>query len=353
MTTRAKGTRIGDSAHAAVRGLLRTLSGQQITPEAQIAALAALQRGLQQSLSLEELLQRVASCAAELLGTPRVTIRLLDPSRTRLIAACRFGEPLHWNAEASFSLGEGLLGWIAEQHEALRLASADDDPRFLPRPDQKAPVGAYLGVPLMAGQICVGVISATRVAPFVAHDEDILALLAGLCAPHVEVARLMRLAETDPLTGTLNRRGLAEELGELPADDGRELSVVMVDVDHFKRINDQHGHVTGDQVLVSLASRLSTLVRPSDSVVRYGGEEFLLLLPGVTSAAALRIAERARAGIAVSQINDHEAGLRITVSMGVAERKSGESRDVLIRRADAALYAAKQAGRNRVVIAVE
>jgi diguanylate cyclase (GGDEF)-like protein len=306
-------------------------------------------RELQQPLSLEDVLQHVVRGAAELLATPRVNVRLLDPTRTRLIAACRFGEALHWDADAEFRLGEGLIGWIAQNHRPIRAASAQDDPRYLRRPDQKEEIGAYLGMPLMAGSTCVGVLSAVHTLrdQFDEHDEDLLALLAGLCAPQIEVARLSRLVQTDPLTGALNRRGLASIVpaGALPHDTGASLAVAMADVDHFKRVNDEHGHQVGDDVLRSVAAVLAGVLRPSDAVVRYGGEEFLLLLPEVDLAAAARIAERARATVASSVLT---GGVRVTVSLGVAERRPGESRDDLIRRADLALYLAKRGGRNRV-----
>jgi diguanylate cyclase (GGDEF)-like protein len=328
----------------------RTASGER--ERAAIRALAGLQRALQQPMSLEELLDRVVRCGADLLDTARVNVRLLDPTRTRLIAACRFGEPLHWNADAEFKLGEGLIGWIAQHHQPIRCASAMDDPRYLRRPDQKENIGAYLGVPLMAGHTCVGVLSASHQAEghFDDHDEDLMGLLAGLCAPHVEVARLSRLVQTDPLTGALNRRGLATILpaDEIPHDTGASLAVAMVDVDHFKLVNDQLGHGVGDEVLRDIAGVLAGVLRPSDAVVRYGGEEFLLLLPEVDLAAAARIAERARAAVAASVL---ARDVRVTVSLGVAERRGNESRDELIRRADEAMYRAKQGGRNRVEIA--
>ncbi len=320
---------------------------------AQIHALAGFLREIQEPLTLETMLQRVVDCAARLLDTPRVNIRLLDPTRTRLIAACRYGEALHWNPHAEFRLGEGLIGWIAQHQRPIRVGAAEQDPRFMRRPDMKESIGGYLGMPLMAGQTCVGVLSATHTLHdrFTEHDENLLALLAGLCAPYVEVARLSRLSQTDPLTGALNRRGLASilpEIGAMPDDTGHSLAVAMVDVDFFKRVNDEHGHVVGDEVLRGLAEVLAGVLRANDLVVRYGGEEFLLLLPEVDLAAAARIAERARAAVAATALGPR---VQVTVSMGVAERRASETRDGLIRRADAALFCAKRAGRNRVELA--
>jgi diguanylate cyclase (GGDEF)-like protein len=321
-----------------------------------IGALAGFLRVLQEPLTLELMLQRVVDCAALLLETSRVNIRLLDPTRTRLIAACRHGEPLHWNPDVQFQLGEGLIGWIAQHQKPICVGAAEQDPRFLRRPDMRESIGAYLGMPLMAGHTCVGVLSATHPQKdrFERHHEDLLALLAGLCAPYVEVARLSRLAQTDPLTGALNRRGLAQvlpEVGAIPDDNGASLAVALVDVDHFKHVNDGHGHAVGDSVLCGIAEVLAGVLRANDAVVRYGGEEFLLLLPEVDLATAARIAERARATVAAAAYGLEGANVRVTVSLGVAERRRGESRDQLIRRADAALLAAKRGGRNRVELA--
>jgi diguanylate cyclase (GGDEF)-like protein len=179
-------------------------------------------------------------------------------------------------------------------------------------------------------------------------------VLAALCAPQVELARVARLAQVDPLTGVLNRRGLDLAFPEvaMPAggEDGivRPLSVAMADVDHFKEINDAHGHATGDEVLRKVAALVSGVLRAGDAVVRYGGEEFLLILPGVELARALVVAERARASAEGSHFFAGGSQLRVTLSIGVAERGPGERRDALIERADRAMYVAKQAGRNRV-----
>ncbi len=316
-----------------------------------VARIAALARELSHSLPLEQQLQRTVDCAAAILGAPRASVRLFDAARSRLIAKCRFGETLQPGTPAAeFRVGEGLLGWIAEHNQPLRTGDAPSDARYVHKPEVREPFLSFIGVPLTSGNVCFGVISATSPAPnaFSEAHESLLLLLGGLCAPHLEMARLSRLAAIDPLTGVFNRRGLDLVL---PEDDQRLSSVAMCDLDRFKQVNDIHGHAAGDELLRRVAHQLASVLRAADGVVRWGGEEFLLVLPGVDRALAQHIVERARMAIAEDAIVVGGDVLRITISVGVAERHPGESRDHLIARADEALYTAKNSGRNRVELA--
>jgi diguanylate cyclase (GGDEF)-like protein len=313
--------------------------------------IARLARELSHTLTLEVQLQRTVDCAASILGAPRASVRLFDAARARLIAKCRFGEPLHpGSAAAEFRVGEGLLGWIAERNQPLRTGDAPTDARFVPKAEVREPFLSFIGVPLTSGDVCFGVISASSPAPnaFTAEHESLLSLLAGLVAPYLEMARISRLAALDPLTGVFNRRGLDLVL---PEHDERLVSVAMCDLDRFKRINDEHGHAAGDELLRRVAAQLASVVRAADGVVRWGGEEFLVILPSVDRALALHIVERARKAIEDDAVVVGGSVLRITISVGVAERHPGEPRDALIARADEALYVAKNSGRNRVELA--
>jgi diguanylate cyclase (GGDEF)-like protein len=298
------------------------------------------------------MLQAIVDRAAQLLATPRVSLRLLDPSHTRLVTTCRAGGSFHHNATSVYRLGEGLVGWIAQNAASLRLGQPEDDPRFVRRPDQVEKMGSYLGLPLLAGRTCIGVLSAINSEHdyFTAHHQEVLELLAGLCAPYVEVARLSRLSQIDALTGAFNRRGLDVTLPPSPLVQ-RSICVAMADIDHFKRVNDTHGHAVGDEVLRRVARILSKTLRGEDSVVRYGGEEFLLILHGVELRTALKVSERARAAIERSTIAVEGKELKVTMSFGVTQQGPTEPREETIERADAAMYAAKRAGRNRVASA--
>ncbi|MDH5455918.1 MAG: sensor domain-containing diguanylate cyclase [Gammaproteobacteria bacterium] len=197
------------------------------------------------------------------------------------------------------------------------------------------------------------------------HASDFLAhmgVIASFCIENVvNRARLLRSGFTDVLTGWHNRRYLtvriAEELARARRDRQR-LVCLMLDIDHFKHVNDTWGHAAGDVVLQELAQRIESQVRASDVAARYGGEEFVVLLPGTDVQSAAKLAERIRAEIAAAPVrlpNGEE--VVITASIGIAEVSPGPHDkdlktlgDSLIARADVALYAAKSAGRDRVVV---
>ena len=158
-------------------------------------------------------------------------------------------------------------------------------------------------------------------------------------------------AVIDGLTGMLNRRALDQRLHELTAQaqiTGQPVAVIAGDIDHFKRVNDEHGHATGDAVLVEVAYRLRKALRAYDLAYRVGGEEFLVVLPGADVPAAAGLAEQLRAAVAA----EPAAGLRVTMSFGVAGSAGPDlERERLLDEADTALYEAKARGRDQVVAA--
>jgi len=158
------------------------------------------------------------------------------------------------------------------------------------------------------------------------------------------------MAVTDGLTQLANRRSfdrsLERELGRASRTDGR-LSIVLLDIDHFKRLNDSHGHVVGDAVLRQVATALKECGREYDTIARYGGEEFAAVLPGCSQGLALQVAERLRAAI-----EEASTEVTVTASAGVATYPyDGIDADSLLSAADQALYASKRSGRNRVTSA--
>jgi diguanylate cyclase (GGDEF)-like protein len=159
----------------------------------------------------------------------------------------------------------------------------------------------------------------------------------------------------DDLTGAWSRTAVLQtletELARAAREDGA-LSVLMVDLDHFKHVNDTHGHLVGDAVLCEAARRMSESVRPYDQVGRYGGEEFLVVLPGCGLDEAGRLAERLREDVANLVVEGRSGPVQVTLSIGAASCKGGgREAEALIRAADDAMYRAKRAGRNRVALA--
>ena len=165
-------------------------------------------------------------------------------------------------------------------------------------------------------------------------------------------ARIEELATIDKLTGLYNRHAfsvLQERQAAQYRREPRPISLLMVDIDHFKQVNDRHGHQVGDRVLVAVAGLLVDGVREQDAVVRWGGEEYLVLLQGCAGPEALRVADQLRESVEDARPCPDLDGLAVTISIGVAEFGGGETLDHAIDRADRALYAAKAQGRNRVL----
>lgn len=187
-------------------------------------------------------------------------------------------------------------------------------------------------------------------------------LTLALCAYVISLlrdreARLDRMSKTDDLTGLLNRRQLMSLLdAELKRARRYQSSValVMIDLDYFKKINDERGHLTGDRVLIAVSAAMDHAVRDTDVVARYGGEEFVLLLPNTDRDGARELAERCRELIASTRVADERGLVTVTASLGIAAfpaDTADPTPDDLLAAADAALYRAKEAGRNQVVLA--
>ena len=160
-------------------------------------------------------------------------------------------------------------------------------------------------------------------------------------------------AHVDPLTGSLNRRSMEEAVLRETARSlrhGSALSAMVLDIDNFKHLNDTMGHAAGDRALQELVRLLSSMLRQQDTLARMGGEEFAVLLPDATGEAALDIAERLRQAVADLEIDFDSRPIRMTLCAGVAEFDPDRDWEEMMRRADAAMYAAKRLGRNRVVM---
>jgi diguanylate cyclase (GGDEF)-like protein len=186
--------------------------------------------------------------------------------------------------------------------------------------------------------------------------QQLEALICALVYPLRNALMYKRALDTalkDPVTGINNRAALNATIDRevnLSHRHGYALSVIMLDLDHFKRINDEHGHLAGDTVLRTVAGRITDCTRGSDMVFRYGGEEFTVVLSNTDIDGAALLADRIRKTIAATPTIIDGFEIAVTVSMGVSTLEAGDSAATLLSRADAALYDAKTAGRNRVMI---
>jgi diguanylate cyclase (GGDEF)-like protein len=322
-----------------------------------LVVLLELTRKLTDDLTLEDALEAVTDAALPLLGADHASIRLLDDTGKDLLSGARSGKGKS-EAPFSFKPGQGVAGWVAEHGEVARIDDVEVDPRFLKRAGQGFEVRAMLAVPLWSAGHVVGVLSVSRAhrEPFDDRDELMTRLLANCAVPAFERARLERLAVTDPHTRAFNRRYLVPRLIEEMARVARQggaLSLLLMDLDHFKRVNDEHGHAAGDRVLREFADRVRHATRVQDALVRWGGEEFVLVMPDTERGRAREVAERIRAATADAafEIGNGDTRIAQTVSIGQVTWNGRETPEELEQRADQAMYAAKRAGRDRVVSA--
>lgn len=244
------------------------------------------------------------------------------------------------------ALAEGVIAQVAETGQPLVQVSATE------RAIRNLPV-ALAAVPMVNGGRVEAVLVMIRrhSEPFVPGERDVLVALAPVAAAALQTAAQTRAAVeeslADPLTGVGNRRRFDAELPAALADD-RATALCIVDLDHFKAVNDTYGHPAGDALLKQVAAVMQGAMRPGDSVYRIGGEEFALVLRHTTFADAVDVAERVRGTIAERAFDiDTAEPLRATASIGVAVAVDVDAAK-LTASADAALYAAKESGRNRV-----
>lgn len=246
-----------------------------------------------------------------------------------------------------------------DEARAALLLPAEAEPSVVT--DQRPTLGhraAPAVLPIAFGGEAVGSLAiALHSGKASTHETALLRLLAAELAGPLHIQRLMEearnLARTDALTGLMNRRAFTEASERELARAERytlPISVCILDVDHFKRVNDTHGHAAGDAVLVGLARMLKSMARRSDLTGRWGGEEFVLLFPQTGDAGARIAAERVRRAVAEAKFPSPVGELTVTVSIGISGARPPYTLEAAVANADKALYAAKARGRNRVEI---
>lgn len=291
----------------------------------------------------------ITRLAKHILGTSMSSIALIDKDRQWLKSSQGMGaqdtpRSISFCAHA-ISSPEPLIVCDASQDERFR-----DNPLVLGEPH----IRFYAGMPLVTtananlGALCV-LDSRPRAAGVSTEHLDALYALSRMTVDAIE---LRRLALLDSLTDLLTRgafRHAAKAEFTRAVRDGTPLSCVIIDIDHFKAINDTHGHAIGDSVLRNVAAMLRAETRSSDLIGRIGGEEFALLLPGTSIETAMHCAERIRAMLATTTVTVSGKRLQLTASLGVSScQRHDDAIEMVMGRADRALYASKHAGRNRV-----
>lgn len=293
---------------------------------------------------------KIVALVCTVLDVPTATVSLIDDERQWFKARRGVAEP-------QTPRSDSFCTHTIRQREPMIVEDASRDPRFADNAFVTAPGGvrAYAGVPLTTAEgYNVGTLCATDTVPrtFTSAQIAVLASFGNLVVDELE---LRQIAASDQLTGALSRRGFIAAVDKEMARCrryARPAALALLDIDHFKRINDTLGHPAGDAVLREVVARCAGVVRPGDTIGRIGGEEFGLLLPETAPADGLAAADRLRRAIASAGFGEG-AALAVTASFGIAPLTDQPTAERWIGDADAPLYAAKRAGRNRCIMAAD
>ncbi|RMF92875.1 MAG: sensor domain-containing diguanylate cyclase [Candidatus Schekmanbacteria bacterium] len=310
--------------------------------------------------SLKEISDKVAFILARHLGLKSFCIFILNEETSQLEIKSSVGLPKGIERKIVINVGEGITGKVAKTGDPMLINDVSKDERFTYFGGLCRNIRSYLCVPMTIDNKVVGVISATDDKPgyFTVADMNLLMDVAS----HLSVAmqnikyvdKLRSMTSMDGLTGLCNHRFFYHRLKQEIASAGRyrdKLSVVMMDIDFFKRVNDTYGHKAGDRILIGVASIIQSACRESDLVARYGGEEFAIILPRTSKERAMAIAERIRERVKKRSfcINNEGTKVSVTLSAGISEFPTdGQTCNALVEKSDEALYCAKHSGRNRV-----
>lgn len=316
------------------------------------------------SLDKKDVLQKIIEQVRKLLNCSRASILLVDPEK-QVLRFSIFSEPSEEKILCHLAIppGEGVAGTVWQTGTSRLVQYTDQNPEdpasMAHRVDTLTAhrTVALMATPLNSRNRTIGVMEAVSNDPQRIFDDEDLSFfqqIASLAAIAIENSILYEQAIKDPLTGLFIRRYFEENLqAEMDRSRryGRDLSVVLFDLDFFKRINDTHGHAIGDRVLRTVGRLLQENCRSSDIPCRFGGEEFIVLLPETDCDRAVVFAERFRRALEIETIETQNTSVQITVSGGIS-CACGEKIEAyeLFRQADEALYRVKANGRNAVFV---
>ena len=332
------------------------------------AAISELTKTMTGIQDYEILLQTILDKSAELLKAEQGSLMLVDHDTENLHVEAKKGNSDEVPEKHRINRGEGIAGRVAELGEAILVENLEDDPRVMQKNRQHYKTRSFVSVPLKIDDRIIGVLNLSDKMSGEVFDEEDLKLIQSFATQAAIVMErnvfyhrseeLKKLTITDSLTGLLNRRYLYERLKDEVARSERynhHLSLLMLDLDGFKSCNDTFGHLFGDKMLKDIAEALQNTVRSMDIVARYGGDEFMVILPETAEALAIDIAERLRSNVAVKAVLPQEAADKVphplTASIGVVcYPDHGKTIELLLENVDKALYRAKNKGKNRIEV---
>ena len=335
------------------------------------ASMSELTQAITPIQNYETLLQMILDKSAELLKAEQGSLMMLDQKTDALLLEAKKGihqELSELSGNIRIRRGEGIAGKVAEDGEPILVINLESDPRIKQKSRQHYKTRSFVSVPLKIADRVIGVLNLSDKTTGEVFDEEDLKLIQSV-ATHAAIVlerndfynkseELKKLTITDSLTGLLNRRYLLERLKDELARSARHvhpLSLLMLDLDGFKDCNDTLGHLFGDKILKDVAETLLKTVRTMDIVARYGGDEFMVILPETREAGAVDIAERLRISVRKETTHHPEAAVpepcALTASVGiVCYPEHGDTVELLLENVDKALYRAKNKGKNRVEV---
>jgi len=321
-------------------------------------------KALTSSLNLDSVLQTIMQKMAEYFRPDTWSLLMVDETTDELYFAIAVGPAADSLKTLRLKMGEGIAGWVAKHGESLIVPDVYKEPRFAKRIDEmtKWQTKSVICVPLRAKHRSLGVIQLIN-CPMETFGDNEMFFLNALCdyaAIAIDnaraVERIQELTITDDCTGLYNARHLYKTLeAEVyrSARFGHEFSVIFIDLDHFKSVNDTHGHLVGSKLLAEVGYVIKTHLRLIDYAFRYGGDEFVILLPQTSKEAALIVARRLLEVMRLSEFMATE-GLKLNVrcSMGLATYpEDAKSAHEIIRQADEMMYSVKNTTRDNIAIA--
>lgn len=318
-------------------------------------------RDLSSTLNLTLVLERLLEKAREVIEAEASSLMLLDEKKQELYFHTVLGERSEQLKNIRLKLGEGISGWVAQNKQPVLVEDCSEDPRFYKKADQTSgfQTRSMICVPLLFRKRLLGtiqVLNKTNNRNFNEEDLKIFQIMADQAAIAIENARLHTLATIDDATGLYRKEYFLMRLKDEYYrffNTGSPVSVLMSDIDHFKRVNTDYGHVGGDIALKELAKVILNVInetREDDIAGRYGGEEFCVLMPNSSENRALEIAETIRKRIENHTFDIEGKKAKITISIGVSNlpihKDYISDYEDLIKLADEALYICKDRGRN-------
>ncbi len=319
---------------------------------------------LTSTLDISEVLSIIMEKISQLMRPTNWSLLLVDPVRNELCFEIAVGEGADKLKGVRLPIDEGVVGWVASKAEPLRIIDAHEDDRWCKKMDDmtKFQTRSILCAPMFSRGTVLGVIELVNSRPdaFSESDLRLLSSLTDFAAIAIENAhnfqRVQELTVTDDVTNLFNSRYLHEALKrevELSSRYNHPFAVVFFDLDRFKLINDRHGHLRGSILLAEIGELIREQVRTVDIPTRYGGDEFVLILPQTTKAQALHVARRLRQALNEAVfLQDEGLQIRMTASFGVAAYpEDAANRDEILRLADEAMYKIKETTRDGIQIA--